>query len=54
MECIACNNEATIKDYRTRYGVTDGYPVCRKHVAIDDRNFWKAVNNKEKKRGIKN
>jgi hypothetical protein len=46
VECIACHERATIKDYRERNQIIDGYPVCAKHCAMDDGNFWKAVNRK--------
>lgn len=49
IECIACFNTATIKDYRERHSIIDGYPVCVKHFNMDNLNFWKAVKRKTDK-----
>jgi hypothetical protein len=46
VSCIGCNEKATHKTYRQRYGIIDGYPACEKHFQMDDLNFWKAVNKK--------
>lgn len=58
IECIACNNKATIKDYREHNQIVDGYPVCAKHFCFNELNFWKAVkrkggNHNEKTNSIK-
>lgn len=46
VHCIGCNEIATLKSCRERYAIIDFYPACQKHFAMDDLNFWKAVNKK--------
>lgn len=49
VKCVACDMYATFKDYRFRAdNLTTGYPVCSKHLAVDDLTFWRAFNKKQK------